>query len=44
MKIEHDVEFDGDRKRPSRAVLAFTDEDGQTYRVTAESPNQHVNA
>jgi hypothetical protein len=44
VKIEHDVEFDGDRKRPSRAVLVFTDEDGHTYRVTAESPNQHVNA
>ena len=28
VKIEHDVEFDGDRKRPARAVLVFTDEDG----------------
>ncbi|MDG2306729.1 MAG: hypothetical protein P8R42_19165 [Candidatus Binatia bacterium] len=42
--IEHDVEFDSDRKRPARAVLVFTDEDGQTYRVTADSPHQHVNA
>jgi len=42
VKIEHDVEFDGDRKRPSRAVLVFTDEDGQTYRVTAESPCQRL--
>ena len=44
VKIEHDVEFDGDRKRPARAVLAFTDEDGETYRVTADSPHQDVNA
>ncbi len=44
VKIEHDVKFDGDRKRPSSAVLVFTDEDGATYRVTADAPNQHVNA
>ena len=43
VKIEHDVEFDGDRKRPARAVLVFTDEDGRTYRVTAESTHQAVN-
>ena len=44
VSIEHDVEFDGDRKRPARAVLVFTDEDGQTYRVTADTPHQDVNA
>lgn len=44
VKIEHDIEFDGDRKRPARAVLVFTDEDGRTYRVTADSPHQNVNA
>jgi hypothetical protein len=44
VKIEHDVRFDGDRKRPARAELVFTDEDGEAYRVTAESPHQHVNA
>ena len=44
VKIEHDVEFDGDRKRPARAVLVFTDEDGETYRVTADAPHQDVNA
>ncbi len=44
VKIEHDVEFDGDRKRPARATLIFTDEDGERYRVTATSPHQHVNA
>jgi hypothetical protein len=25
-------------------VLVFTDEDGEQYRVTADSPHQHVNA
>ncbi|MBB2772542.1 MULTISPECIES: hypothetical protein [Mycolicibacterium] len=44
VSIDHDVEFDDDRKRPARANLVFTDEDGETYRVSAESPNQHVNA
>lgn len=42
--IEHDVEFDGDRKRPSSAVLVFTDEDGKTYRVNADTPTRNVNA
>jgi hypothetical protein len=44
VKIEHKVEFDGDRKRPARAVLVFTDEDGTTYRVSADAPHQDVNA
>ena len=44
VSIDHEVEFDGDRKRPARAVLVFTDEDGNRYRVSADSPNQHVNA
>ena len=44
VKIEHDVEFDGDTKRPARANLIFTDEDGKTYRVTADAPHQDVNA
>ena len=44
VKIEHDVEFDGERKRPARAVLVFTDEDGKTYRVAADTPHQDVNA
>ena len=44
VKIEHDVEFDGDNKRPARAVLVFTDEDGKTYRVSADTVHQHVNA
>jgi len=44
VKIEHDVEFDGEHKRPAKAVLVFTDEGGTQYRVTAESAHQHVNA
>jgi hypothetical protein len=42
--IDHDVSFDGDRKRPASAALVFTDEDGETYRVAASSPHPHVNA
>jgi hypothetical protein len=42
--IEHEIEFDGDRKRPARAALVFTDEDGRTLRVAAAAPHQHVNA
>ena len=44
VKIEHDIEFDGDTKRPAHATLIFTDEDGKTYRVTADAPHQNVNA
>lgn len=44
VKIEHEVEFDGARKRPAKAVLVFTDEDGTTYRVSADTPHQAVNA
>ena len=43
VKIEHDVEFDGANKRPARAVLVFTDEDGATIRVTGTSSHQDVN-
>lgn len=44
VKIEHDIEFDGANKRPKRATLVFTDEDGDTHRVTADAPHQAVNA
>lgn len=44
VRIDHETEFDDDRKRPARAVLVFTDEDGQSHRVTGESEHQHVNA
>jgi hypothetical protein len=43
VKIEHETEFDGERKRPSKTVLVFTDEDGVEHRVTGESKHQHVN-
>jgi hypothetical protein len=43
VKIEHETEFDGDTKRPSGAVMVFTDEDGETYRVTGTSEHQHLN-
>ena len=43
VEMKHDVEFDGNRKRPARAVLTFTDEEGETYRVNADSPHQDVN-
>lgn len=43
VKIEHDIEFDADRRRPATATLLFTDEDGQTYRVTADAPHPDVN-
>ncbi len=42
VKLEHEIEFDGDRKRPLRTVLVFTDEDGGAYRVTGESPHPEV--
>ncbi len=43
VKLEHDIDFDGDRKRPARAVLVFTDEDGEEHRLIADSPHQDVN-
>ncbi len=43
VRLEHEVEFDGDRKRPARAVLVFTDEEGTTYHVTADAAAQDVN-
>lgn len=44
VKIEHEVEFDGDCKRPASAVLVFTDEDGKAYRVAAKANHQVVDA
>lgn len=44
VRIEHDIAFDGDRKRPARAGLVFTDEDGATYEVDVVAEHQHVNA
>lgn len=42
VKFEHEIEFDGDRKRPLKAQIVFTDEDGQKIRVDADSPHPHV--
>jgi hypothetical protein len=42
--IEHDITFDGDRKRPAAARLVLTLEDGERLEVQADSPHQHVNA
>jgi hypothetical protein len=44
VKIAHDTTFDGDRKRPIRSTLVFTDEDGHDFRVEADAPHPHVNA
>ena len=43
VKIEHEMEFDGDRKRPLRTEMVFTDEDGVEHRVTGEAPFPDVN-
>jgi hypothetical protein len=42
IKFEHDVTFDADRKRPMRADVVFTDEDGKKYVVAAESRHPDV--
>jgi hypothetical protein len=42
-KFEHDVRFDGDRKRPAHADIVFTDEDGEQFRVTADATHQEAN-
>jgi hypothetical protein len=43
VKIEHETEFDGDRKRPASTVLVFTDEDAVEHRVVGDTPHQDVN-
>jgi len=42
--FQHNVIFEGDRKRPLRADIVFVDEDGETFRVTADAKCSHVNA
>ena len=42
VRFEHDVRFDGGRKRPSGADIVFVDEDGDRHRVTARAEHQHV--
>ena len=41
--FEHEVTFDGDRKRPLRADIVFTDEDARRYEVAATSEHRDVN-
>ena len=42
--FEHEVVFDGDRKRPARADIVFTDEDGEQLRVQATSDHLDTTA
>ena len=42
VKIDHETEFDGDRKRPAKTRLVFTDEDGVEHRVTGVSTHQDM--
>lgn len=42
MKFEHDVTFDRDRKRPTRAHVVFTDEEGGKHDVVAEAQHPEV--
>jgi hypothetical protein len=42
-KFEHDIRFDGERKRPAHADIVFTDEDGEQFHVTADATHQGVN-
>ena len=44
MKFEHDVTFDGNRRRPTHADIVFTDEDGDTFHLTAAATHPDVNA
>ena len=42
VRFEHEIEFDGGRKRPLHADIVFTDEDGTRYEVTAHAQHPHV--
>jgi hypothetical protein len=42
-RFEHEITFDGDRRRPAHADIVFTDEDGEQFRVTADAREQGVN-
>lgn len=44
VRFEHDVTFDGDRRRPMSAAIRFTDEDGRTYDVAATADHPHCTA
>ena len=42
VRIDHETTFDGDRKRPARTTLVFTDEDGTAHRVEGVADHQDV--
>jgi hypothetical protein len=44
VSFDHDVAFDGARKRPLGAAITFVDEDGLTHRVTAATRHAHTTA
>jgi hypothetical protein len=43
VKFEHNITFDGDLKRPTKADIVFTDQDGKTLELAAQAPHQEVN-
>ncbi len=44
VRFEHEVRFDGARKRPLGADIVFTDEDGKKFEVRAQAPHPHLTA
>lgn len=42
VRLDHDIEFDGDRKRPLKAELRFMDDEGTRHNVNAESIHPEV--
>lgn len=42
VRCDHDIEFDGDRKRPRRGTVVFTDEDGEQHRISVEADQPDV--
>jgi hypothetical protein len=42
VKFHHNVTFDGNRRRPRSADIVFTDEDGATIHLTADTPHPEV--
>ncbi len=43
VRFDHEISFDDGHKRPAHADIVFTDEDGETFHVTAHARHQHVN-
>lgn len=42
VKMDADIQFDGDLRRPKAAAIRFVDEDGQRFDVTAQARHQDV--